>query len=306
MVSNLNFPLFIFTLTVFGILSIVVLLGSGFIIIVIGHRWLQNKKIVPCDFLLFSLNTSRFFLQLTVVVTYVLYFISPEASLHSYRDEDIIFILIFFNIVSFSSVTCLNFFYCVKVTNFNNFLFLWLKPRINILIPRFLGGLIIASLIYTLPSGFSYFQHKMCNVTENLPRKASQNEACGNLMLAFLPQQLFFTITHFAINITTSVLLLTSLWRHTRNLKKSGICAKDLNHQVHVGVMKLLLLSLLFYLIHFIGIIMNAGNSCNMGGIKRMVSDILQSTFPSVHSIVLILTSPKLKEEVARVLKARR
>uniref|UniRef100_A0ABM5FCR4 Taste receptor type 2 member 40 n=1 Tax=Pogona vitticeps TaxID=103695 RepID=A0ABM5FCR4_9SAUR len=141
-------------------------------------------------------------------------------------------------IVSIWCNTWLNVFYCVKVTNFLSRPFLWVKTRINVLTLKLLGMSIVVSLIFSLPSAISYYdQKKWCNRTGRQTLNASQSKVCKDINTVFLlPQLCVFTI-NFIMNITASVLLLSSLWRHTRNLRNSGIGVKDLNTRGHVNCM---------------------------------------------------------------------
>ncbi|XP_042303645.1 taste receptor type 2 member 7-like [Sceloporus undulatus] len=286
-----------FSWIIFGTVSLIGILGNGLIIAVNGHKWLQNKKMVPCDFLLTCLSTSRFLTQLTILVNSLLYNFFQQTTSPIYSEDLIYIFWMLFNMVSHWCATWLSVFYCVKVTNFANPFFLWMKARINVLTPRMLGMSIGVSMVFYLSSLISLFEHKKCcNVTETLPGNDSQN-------VVFVPLELSCSSINFCLSTTASILLLTSLQRHTRNLKKSGLGAKDLSTQIHIKVMTSLLFCLFFYLFYFIGMIISTKN--NYAETDELLVDILLSLFPSAHSVILILTNPKLKEMSARILNIR-
>ncbi|XP_042303644.1 taste receptor type 2 member 40-like, partial [Sceloporus undulatus] len=206
----------IFSWIIFGIVSLNGILGNGFIVVVNGQQWLQSKKMVLCDILLTSLSTSRFIAQSTILISTFF----PKIFIY--------FSWMFSNMVSHWCATWLIVFCCVKVTNFANPLFLWIKARINVLIPRMLGMSILVSMVFFLSLLVSFFEHKECyNVTEILPGNASGNEVCNNTFIVFVPLEFSFSSTNFFLSTTASILLLISLQRHTRNLKKSGLGVKD-------------------------------------------------------------------------------
>ncbi|XP_016852379.1 taste receptor type 2 member 8-like [Anolis carolinensis] len=301
MVSNSTSPLDILIWIIVGIVTMFSFLGNGFITIVQGHQWLQNRKILPCDFLLTSLSTSRFLMQLLSSVNYFLYFISLESYMNPIKQAIVYVIWLFFNMVSLWSATWLSVFYCVKITNFANCLFLWLKPRINALVLRLLGISIVISSISSLPSIIEYIGQKKGG---NLTGSANHSEAYNHRNM--LPLHVTFAFINFTINITATIVLLTSLWKHTRNLKKSGVGGKDFNTKVHFNIIIPLLFYVVFYFVHISSQIIVSNEITIVGSVKQRITDIMVSTFPTVHSIILILTHPKLRETVVRILNIKR
>ncbi|XP_042303640.1 taste receptor type 2 member 41-like [Sceloporus undulatus] len=290
---------------IFGIVCLIGILANGFIVVMNGQQWLQNKKMGPYDILLASLSTSRFLAQSTLLLNSLLNCCFPKTNLYNSLIKFIHFSWMFPNMVSHWCATWLNVFYCVKITNFANPLFLWIKARINVLIPRLLGMSILVSVVFYLFSLVRFFGHNECyNATGTLPGNASENQVCNNTFIVFVPLELSFSSTKFCLSTTASSLLLISLLRHTRNLKKSGLGVKDLNTQVHMKVMTSLLFYLFFYLFYFISMIIYT-KSNNNEKFDRLLINILLSLFPSAHSIILILTNPKLKEMSAHILNIR-
>uniref|UniRef100_A0A6J0SI67 Taste receptor type 2 n=1 Tax=Pogona vitticeps TaxID=103695 RepID=A0A6J0SI67_9SAUR len=294
----------IFLWAILVTVSIVGLLGNGFITAVNGHRWLRKRKMLPCDLLLTSLGISRFLLEVISLMGCVLYYISSEISLDSYAGAVIHFSWIFLNMTSLWCATWLSVFYCLKVANFTNPLFIWLKLRVNTLMPRLLGMSITVFTIFILPPFVDYsINKKWCNQTGTLPANASQSAICKTISGLFGPPQLVFGSINFSINVTASILLLLSLWKHMRNLKNSSADVKDLSTQVHINVMKPLLFSLFLYLLYFPGMVFFTMNIFTFGRNESLFPRLLLSAFPSAHSIILIVTNPKLKEVSARILR---
>nr|XP_020634427.1 taste receptor type 2 member 7-like [Pogona vitticeps] len=294
----------IFLWAILVTVSIVGLLGNGFITAVNGHRWLRKRKMLPCDLLLTSLGISRFLLQVISLVGCVLYYISSEISLGPYAGVVIHFSWIFLNMTSLWCATWLSVFYCLKVTSFANPLFIWLKLRVNTLMPRLLGMSITLFTILLLPP-FVDYSRKLCNYTGTLPANANHSEICKTLFASFDILQLIITSINFSINVSASILLLLSLWKHVRKLKKSSAGVKDLSTQVHINVMKPLLFSLSLYVFHFRGMILYRMGIFDLDKNESLFPELLLSFFPSAHSIILIVTNPKLKVSVCTLRKKR-
>ncbi|XP_060615699.2 taste receptor type 2 member 10-like [Anolis sagrei] len=300
---SLTSPLHILMWSITMIGNIVGLLGNGFITVVQGHQWLQKRKILPCDFLLINLSASRFVMLMLNSVNYILHFFSTERCLPSYKKAYVTIFWTFMNFSSLWSATWLSVFYCVKVANFSNCLFLWLKPRINKLVPRLLGLSIVISSIFCFPSLIEYLgQIRGGNLTVILPVNATQNEPYNKRLFHL---QLTYTSINVCISIIASTLLLASLWKHTRNLKKSGLGSKDVSTQVHMNVIIVVLSYVFFYLAFLAALIFGVTNVFKPHRPEVLITDILATSFPSTHSVILILTNPKLKEMAARVLNIR-
>nr|XP_060615708.1 taste receptor type 2 member 41-like [Anolis sagrei ordinatus] len=204
MASNSTSPLDILMWTIVGILYMVSFLGNGFIMVVQGHQWLQKRKMLPYDFLLISLSTSRFIVHLQSSLDYFLYIFSSETYMSSYKIFGYV-VWIFFNLASVWADTWLNVFYCVKVANFTSCFFLWLKPRINRLVPRLFGMSIVIFSIFPVPLVIDYLGQKCGgNLTIILLLNVSENESDK--------KNLFYVqLTYTSITFCTSVIASTLL-----------------------------------------------------------------------------------------------
>ncbi|XP_033029712.1 taste receptor type 2 member 7-like [Lacerta agilis] len=299
-------PFGIFSQTILAIESAVAFLGNGFILIVNGHRWLQNRKMAPCDVLLTSLSTSRIMLQLTMLTNKILYCNSAESDMRAYGRDIGTFLWIFLSSVNFWCATWLNIFYCVKVTNFPHHLFLWLKLRIDVLAPRLLGMVIIALMLFSVhPVIVRFGNKKHCNLSETLTWNASLSKVCHDPLFIFRTLQLCSLCTSSTLSVVASMVLLISLWRHRRNLRKSGSVIKDLSTQVYLSVMKSLLFSLLIDMTYFAALIIPVGDFFRYGTYGSLSFAMVLSAIPSAHTIILILSNPKLKEILFRILNIR-
>ncbi|XP_034953083.1 taste receptor type 2 member 42-like [Zootoca vivipara] len=299
-------PLAIFFQTILAIESAVAFLGNGFIIVVNGHRWLQSRKMVPCDFLLTCLSTSRIILQLTILTNRFLYWNSAKSEMRSYGLDIGTFLWVFLSNVSLWCATWLNIFYCVKVTNFPHHLFLWLKLRIDVLAPRLLGIVIIALMLISAHPTILYFETKqLCDLSGTLTRNASLSKVCEDPFFVFRTLQLVSICMSFILSVAASMVLFISLWRHRKNMKKSGSVIKDLSTQVYHNVMKSLIFSLLVDMTYFTALIIPVSGFFRDGKYDSLGLVIVLSAMPSAHTLILILSNPKLKETLLRILNIR-
>uniref|UniRef100_A0A670K9P2 Taste receptor type 2 n=1 Tax=Podarcis muralis TaxID=64176 RepID=A0A670K9P2_PODMU len=299
-------PLAISLQTILAIESAVAFLANGFILVVNGHRWIQNRKMAPCDFLLTSLSTSRIMLQLTILTINILYLNSAESGMRTYGQDIGTFLWLFLSNASLWCATWLNVFYCVKVTNFPHHLFLWLKLRIDVLAPRLLGMVIISLMFFSVHPTILYFEAKKAfNLSGTLTRNDSLSKVCHNPFFVFNTLQFFSICMSFILSVAASMVLLISLWRHRKNMKKSGSVIKDLSTQVYLNLMKSLLFSLLIDITYFATLIIPVSGYFRYAAYDGFSLTVVLSAIPSAHTIILILSNPKLKEILLRILNIR-
>ncbi|XP_077202619.1 taste receptor type 2 member 41-like [Paroedura picta] len=295
----------VFFLTVFGIESLVSLLGNGFVLAVSGHSWFCSKKMLPCDFLLTTLSLSRFLSQGISTAAQFAYFTSPETVIGTKEKVSFMVSWIYFNSASLWCATWLNVFYCVKVTSFAHPLFSRLKLRIDVLVPKLLGiSLLIFIICSIYPVMKSFEEQKRHHLMAYLAENTSQSVTQATNPVVQL--HVAFAAISFSISSMASVALLLSLWRHTRNLKKGGLSPKDFSMQAHLRVMKPLLLSLVFYILHFAAIISVLTIVSQHSKLGQLISDIFLFLYPSAHPIILIFSNPKLRKGLNHVLNLRR
>ncbi|XP_078240203.1 taste receptor type 2 member 105-like [Pogona vitticeps] len=155
MVAEIMHQYVIVTWMIVAISCSFALLGNGFIIVVKGYQWFQQRKMIPSDFLLTCLSSSRVLTLWTGGLAFILGIAASETYKHTRTEEFL---------------------------NFSSF---------------------------------------------------------------------FFDIISICLSAVSTILLITSLWRHITNLRKTGAGMKDVSTQVHINVMKPLVFYLFCYLSYF-------------------------------------------------------
>ncbi|XP_066468740.1 taste receptor type 2 member 105-like [Tiliqua scincoides] len=230
-----------------------------------------------------------------------LYVCSPEFYCYSYLWRILFCAWTYFSSASVWCATWLSVFYCVKITNFAHRFIMWLKPRIDVFVLRVLG---LSLTVFSFP--FAALRMNIyCNPMGNMTGNTSREEDSNNAGI-FISLQVTFIAINVSICLTASILLLISLWRHTRNLKRSGIATKDLNTQAHINVVNSLSFFLFFYILFAVAVTFYLHYSLALGVVEVLAVGVAMSLCPSAHSIILILTNPKLKEESIRILNIKR
>lgn len=299
---NLAKPIHIILLIILGIATIAAQLGNGFIIAVNSHQWLKSKKLVPCDLLLTCLSIFRFLMQSAALFGQYIFVSSPMNYFRNNVWKGSGLVWMYFNLANFAGTTCLTVFYCVKVSTFVHPLFFWLKSRIDRLVPYMLAISLITLVLSSIPSVLCYWRKTVpFSLTGNLTNSSHMETS---IISALNPLLFSFGAINFSICLTASILLIFSLWRHTRNVKKSGVGTNDLSTRAHIKVIWQLMFFLFLYILYFVTMIIALHDILSFGE-ERLSSDIVLSLYPSVHSIFLIWTNPKLKGAFVCILSSR-
>ncbi|XP_063775274.1 taste receptor type 2 member 40-like [Pseudophryne corroboree] len=210
--------------------------------------------------------------------------------------------LIFVGFCSLWWGTVLCVFYCVKITNYSNRLFLRLKMNISRMVPWLLLTSLLVSFLSSLPNIWGMYPGRYMNSSPDSNSSSIGNGTVeANYVNVFI---IYFagSIAPFLIFCAAICLLIVSLLKHTRNMsnKDSGFTNTQLD--VHISVIKNMVSFLLFYALYFISshlllLSLQLGDSAYV-----LLCSVGISAYPSLHSIVLISSHAKLKRSLCSAL----
>ncbi|CAM4550085.1 taste receptor type 2 member 2-like [Caretta caretta] len=296
------FPAIIIGLIILGIEFITGIIENGLMIIVNCTEWIRCRKLTCCDIILTSLGISTFFLQRTIFINNIFFALSPVLNGQCDIWRNFYFLWMYLNTLSLWFATWLSVFYCVKIANFSQPLFLWLKQRISGLMPQLFMGSLLVSLVTCLPSANvidrKYIDNSTNNLSGNTRVECRHNSSSGLVILYMLGYSF-----PFFIFVVSAVLLITSLWRHTSRMEKNTNLSSDTITETHVSVIRGLIAFIFFYISYFVAIVpfllkvFALSNLC-----FRWFCVVIMAAYPSGHSVILILGNSKLKRVAMRAL----
>ncbi|XP_073418047.1 taste receptor type 2 member 119-like [Dendrobates tinctorius] len=252
--------------------------------------WLKGKVLQPIDIILTCLGSVRIillimYLFLASVVEKLIYMVG-----HSKNISSIIAAVLFVAFCSLWWGTILGAFYCVKITTYKNQIFMKLKMNISDMVPWMLIGSMIISFLSSLPCLWSTFYMKFSsnNVTRPQYHAKYLNLVFINFTGTIIPLFIFCVSTY---------LLIASVVKHTKNMKdNSGFSKPQLEAHINaiINMVSFLFLYLIFFLsslLMFLGFYMKDVNFISLCCIGL-------SSYPSLHSILLIVNNAKLKRSI--------
>ncbi|XP_008933884.1 PREDICTED: taste receptor type 2 member 8-like [Merops nubicus] len=289
-------PVIIISISIAAIEVVAGFIGNGFITAVNIINWIKSKKISPTDMILIFLSTSRFILQVTLLMhIYSLYFADAFQLLSVYKAFGTVWMSV--NHASLWFSTWLYVLYCVKIINVTQRLLLQIKLRIAGMVPWLLLGSLVISFVTSLPvlwiTPSTYLCVSTGNCRENSTAHLTDWDSSHLYMLLLYFIGCFIPLV---LSVVTSALLITSLWKHTKKMKFYVNTFRDPLIDVHLTAIKSIISFLILYLSSFVAqILLILSTSESKDVVKVAVSLVVAGAYPSMHSIILITVNSKLK-----------
>ncbi|NXD22124.1 TA2R7 protein, partial [Spelaeornis formosus] len=290
----------IITLEVFAGLWI-----NAFIVCVLCIGWVKKKTLNSNEKILFLLGCSRF-CSLCISWAYsFLTFIYPNYLYVHTTLQLTVFFQTFFSHCNLWISACLCGFYCIKIANFRNRFFIYLKVKIDRMVPwLLLGAGILALAIGIIAYNIADKPH--CN-NHNSTRQGNFGVANIKMDKHFFPSFFlagFGYAASFMAVIFAAVFLLFSLWKHKCKMQTNSM--KDLSMDAHIRAMKSTLYFLVMYSINFVCLVLEMVYVTMKGSYMTFLIVVFQYTFPGLHSLILIFSNPKLEKTLLKILPLER
>ncbi|XP_005407153.1 PREDICTED: taste receptor type 2 member 1-like [Chinchilla lanigera] len=268
---------------------------NSFILVVNVVDFIKQRKMAPLDLLVSCLVTSRICLHFLIFFVHLLRLSIMKQS--TFAESYIIFM--FVTIWGLWLATWLGVFYCVKITTIPHPLFFWLKMRISKLVP----WLILGSTLYASISSGTYEKHARTITPKSMvnffSKNATQTKGINIVPFSILILHLTLPLIIFLI---TVLLLIFSLGRHAHHIKTIATGNRNPRKGATIKAMLSVLSFLILYSSHYIMAILFFFQILRYGNFVFLFCVVVADTYPSVHSVILILGNPKLKQNAKKFL----
>ncbi|XP_005379681.1 PREDICTED: taste receptor type 2 member 8-like [Chinchilla lanigera] len=275
--------------------------GNGFIVLINGIDWVRKRKTSLFDFILTSLASSRLCFLCSTFSTITFSLVYGE---RFYFKSILMGVSVFWTGSTYSCTactTCLTVFYFFKITNFSSPIFLWMKHRMHMVL-----------LIIVLGSALSFcvslfFMDTFINMSVQYWVNRKQNFTFYDTKS--LDYLVYYSLLHmalfisFVVSLSSFLLLLFSLWNHTKRMKLQGMYSRDSSMEAHVRAMKAMISSLLLFVTNFVSNVMVMLAYIADSEVAKVFAHLLIFLYPSAHPFLLILWNNKLKHASLCVLR---
>ncbi|XP_003516127.2 taste receptor type 2 member 134-like [Cricetulus griseus] len=279
-------PTFIF-MVIFCVQSLAAMLQNGFMVTVLGRKWIQSHALPAGDMIVACLAASRFCLHgLAILNNFLNFFLLHQI------DSYFGILWDFINTVNYWLTTWLAIFYCVKICSFSHPIFLWMKWRISQSVPRLLlGSLIIGGLSATSTFTGNTIAFQMM-AYENC------THACGAHMFSqyyYRCHTMLMCITPFFLSLLSIILLMFSLYWHLEQMRYHRPRPHDHSTQAHTMALKSLAFFLIFYTSYVLFLMLSTTHVITIYNSWRWAWEVITYMGISLHSTILMLSNPKMR-----------
>ncbi|XP_062977652.1 taste receptor type 2 member 1-like [Elgaria multicarinata webbii] len=273
------------------------LISNGFIVTMKITEWAKSKRLTSSNHLLLSIGISNFISTILMAVYFLCEFLTDTRNCILVQIINGIAAFAVFSRFWLTALLCV--FYCIKIVNSNNSLFLWCKMRISWLMPQLLVGSLVISMIVSIFSIRQTSIQSKSNTTANI-----RNVTQARTLISFYTssQQLVLSIYSgcpLLVVLLCSILVVASLCRHVCRMTSKESSFRNFQTEAHVRaagtVLSLLILYLLLYLTENVAVLIYTDKN-------RFIYVFVLLVYAPAQATILILVNPKLNQEATRML----
>ncbi|XP_005369300.1 taste receptor type 2 member 125-like [Microtus ochrogaster] len=280
-------------------------LGNGFIAVVNIMDWVKRRKISSVDQSLTALAISRIIVLWSVYIMISMFSMYPELKVTIITVKLTNLIWIISNHFSIWMATILSILYFLKVANFSNSIFLYLRWRFTKVVP--------VALLVSLFLLFVNILVVEIQIDMWMDQfKANVSYSCKLKKFAHITRLLvltnaMFPLVPFTVSMTMFFLLIFSLWKHVKKIKHITKSSRDASTTAHITALKAIVAFLLLYTIFTFSLFVQLwSHEFEENIIFKNIFRVGIIAFPSLHSFVLIMGNSKLRQTSLLVLTALR
>ncbi|XP_074223000.1 taste receptor type 2 member 4 [Camelus bactrianus] len=286
---------FFSSLIISAIVTSAGVIANLFIAVINYKNWVKSHKISSSDRILFSLGITRVLILGLSTIFSISSSIRRSVSISTY----FLSCWLFLDSNSLWFVTLLNALYCVKITNYQHPVFLLLKRNLSPKMPRLLLACVLISAFTTL------LHVVLREASRSLELVTGRNGTVCDVneeIFLLVSPWLLSSCLQFSLNVTSASLLINSLRRHIQKMQRSATALWTPQTEAHVGAMKLMICFLILYVPYSVASLLHYLPSVASDLRLKSIYIIISTFYPPAHSVLIILTHPKLKTKAKKIL----
>ncbi|XP_039912350.1 taste receptor type 2 member 40-like [Hirundo rustica] len=278
------------------------ILGTGIILAVCSSSCIRSKTWSPYDMIMVSVSSSRFILQSWTTLDFSMnIFYEPIFETENWTAPAKI-IFTFLNYSSLWFGAWLNVFYCIKVTRFTQPFFTWLKQRFARLVPWMLLTSCLCSITAAIPFAWDiYGGHNNFTAPSSLTNASAMRTTRKDTLSILILLSNAGIGVPLILSVASSVLLIWSLWIHTRRMQNNASGSRDPSLEAHINAIKSVCSFLILYIIYFTCVLVIVFSVFSPLSNGDSICVVLMAACPTGHTLVLIWSNPKFRELPARI-----
>ncbi|XP_053791860.1 taste receptor type 2 member 40-like [Vidua chalybeata] len=282
--------------------SLAGILGNGIILAASSSSCIGSKTCTPYDMIVISLSSSKLILQSWTTLDFL---ISILYEPFFYKENMLVVSETIFTFLIYSSLwfgAWLSVFYCIKVASFTQSFFIWLKLRIARLVPWMLLTAWLCSFAASIPFAWDvYSAHNNFTAPLSMTNSSAGRTTRNNSLPLLIDLWNASTALPLILTVGSSILLIQSLWVHTREMQNNASGFRDPSLEAHMKAIKSVCSFFIFYITYFICLVCLYSRVFSVFSDKESMCIVIMAACPTGHTRVLIWSNPKFRELLARI-----
>ncbi|NP_996904.1 taste receptor type 2 member 117 [Mus musculus] len=284
------------TLSVILIVELVIgIIGNGFMVLVHCMDWVKKKKMSLVNQILTALSISRIFQLCLLFISLVINFSYTDLTTSSRMIQVMYNAWILANHFSIWIATCLTVLYFLKIANFSNSFFLYLKWRVE----KVVSVTLLVSLLLLI----------LNILLTNLETDMWTNEYQRNISCSFsshyyakchrqvLRLHIIFLSVPVVLSLSTFLLLIFSLWTHHKRMQQHVQGGRDARTTAHFKALQTVIAFFLLYSIFILSVLIQIWKyELLKKNLFVVFCEVVYIAFPTFHSYILIVGDMKLRQ----------
>ncbi|KAG8433416.1 hypothetical protein GDO86_017625 [Hymenochirus boettgeri] len=277
---------------------IIVLVPNLFMLSVNFHCWLKRGMLSSVDLIIVGLAfSSIIYGSVNCIITIILLF-SPGMSSVTFIVSTCCSLFAFYS--NAWLVTCLCFYFYVKIINFEHRFLSWLKMKIDTLVPWMILAAEVFSIFSSLLYTFTCIGVNIVNSTASY----MTNQTPGYISNTFCDKG--YEIINFYIPILIATVatghIIVSLYKHTHRMGHNMGDGGGTSLEVHKRAARTLSSIVIYYIIIFGLELCFTFSQISKGYILEVFLNLLTPIFIFVQSVILILGNNRLLQKCVKIL----
>lgn len=179
-------------------------------------------------------------------------------------------------------------------------MFLLLKRNLSPKMPRLLLVCVLISAVTTL---LYVVLRQVAPLPESVSGRNGTVFDINEGILSLLTPLVLSSLLQFILNVTAASLVINSLRRHVQRMHRNATVLWNPQTEAHLGAMKLMIYFLILYIPYSVVTLLHylpSSVAVDLGA--KSIYIIISTFYPPGHSVLILLTHPKLKTKAKKIL----
>ncbi|NWW06253.1 T2R40 protein, partial [Oreocharis arfaki] len=256
---------------------------------------IRSKTWSPYNLIMISLSSSRSILHSWIILDFLMSIFCECTDCERSNSVVANILYMFLNCSCLWFGAWLSVFYCIKIASFTQSFFIWMKQRIAKLVP----WMLLTSWLYSFTAAIP-FAWNVDGVHDNFTAPLPMTNSSASLTLLIYLCNAAMSLP-LILSVVSSILLILSLWVHTRQMQNNASGFRDASLEAHISAIKSVCSFLILYITYYSCLILLYSRVFSPLSDGESLCVVIMAACPTGHTMVLVWSNPKFRELPAKI-----